>query len=56
MEKSMEKKLGESVMNTFGLVRVSSLGQKDNTSLEFQEKRIRGVKGRRNVRTEREQR
>jgi len=37
----MEKKLGESVMNTFGLVRVSSLGQKDNTSLEFQEKRIR---------------
>ena len=28
-------------MKTFGLVRVSSVGQKDNTSLEFQSKRIR---------------
>jgi len=27
--------------NVFGLVRVSSIGQKDNTSLEFQSKRIR---------------
>ncbi len=27
-------------MNTYGLVRVSTLGQKDNTSLEFQSKRI----------------
>tara|TARA_S200000501_G_scaffold378087_1_gene439040 strand:+ start:40 stop:831 length:792 start_codon:yes stop_codon:yes gene_type:complete len=28
-------------MNTFGLVRVSTLSQKDNTSLEFQTKRIK---------------
>ena len=28
-------------MKTFGLVRVSSIGQKDNTSLEFQSKRIK---------------
>ena len=27
--------------HTFGLVRVSSIGQKDNTSLEFQSKRIK---------------
>ena len=27
--------------NVFGLVRVSSIGQKDNTSLEFQSKRIK---------------
>ena len=28
-------------MNTYGLIRVSTLSQKDNTSLEFQSKRIK---------------